>query len=274
MRFIDTHAHIHDDDFAGDVDDVIERARAAGVEIIVTLGTDLESSRRALALAERSPVVLAAAGVHPHEAARASEADLEALEVLASHPRVALVGEIGLDFYRNHSPRDQQMRVMRRQLETAGRIGKPVALHTREAHDVMLALLGEYSRRTGGELADARPLGVMHYFSGDAALAGRYIDLGFLISVHTSVTHRNAELLRDVARQVPLERLVIETDSPYGAPQAHRGKRNEPSYVIEAARAIAEVKGLDVGEVASATTRNGLRLLGVAVATGGSGETR
>jgi TatD DNase family protein len=193
---------------------------------------------------------------------------------MAAHRLVALVGEIGLDFYRNHSPRDQQIRVMRRQLETARRIGKPVAIHTRDAHDTMLPLLREYSHRAGGGLPDGRPLGVMHYFSGDIALARAYVGLGFVISVHTSVTHGKAEVLRSVAREIPLEHLVIETDSPYGAPQAHRGKRNEPAFALEAAKAIAELKGLAVDVVAAATTRTAEHLLGVAIAAGGAGKTR
>ncbi|HET6614845.1 MAG TPA: TatD family hydrolase [Dehalococcoidia bacterium] len=271
MRLIDTHAHIHDREFADDIDAAIERAASAGVETIVTLGTDLDSSRRAIALADRNPHVLAAAGVHPHDAREASDADLDALEAMAAHPKVVLVGEIGLDFYRNLSPRDAQIRVIERQLATARRVGKPIAVHTREAQDDMLAVLTSYSRDMGARLPDGRPLGVMHYFSGDVEAAQRFIELGFLISVHTSVTHPKAEMLRGVAREVPLERLVVETDSPYGAPQAYRGKRNEPAYVLEAARAIAGTKGMSVEAVAATTTANASNLLGVAlVATGPS----
>jgi TatD DNase family protein len=209
--------------------------------------------------------------VHPHDAREASDADLDALEAMAAHPKVVLVGEIGLDFYRNLSPRDAQIRVIERQLATARRVGKPIAVHTREAQDDMLAVLTSYSRDMGARLPDGRPLGVMHYFSGDVEAAQRFIELGFLISVHTSVTHPKAEMLRGVAREVPLERLVVETDSPYGAPQAYRGKRNEPAYVLEAARAIAGTKGMSVEAVAATTTANASNLLGVAlVATGPS----
>jgi TatD DNase family protein len=265
MRFIDTHAHIHDGEFTRDLDEAIVRAVAAGVELIVTLGTNLESSQRAVALAERTPHVLAAAGVHPHDAAEATDADLDALEQLAQHPLVALVGEIGLDFYRNLSPKEQQLRALRRQLETARRTGKPVAVHARDAHDTMLPLLRQYAGEAGGALPDGRPLGVMHYFSGDAALARAYVDLGFVISIHTSVTHPKSETLRDVAKSIPMERMVIETDSPYGAPQAYRGKRNEPAYVVEAAKKIAEVRGVSTDAVAEATSRTALRLLRTAV---------
>jgi TatD DNase family protein len=182
-----------------------------------------------------------------------------------------MVGEIGLDYYRDLSPRDVQRRVLLRQLETAARAGKPVAVHGREAHDDLLPMLEAWSRGMGGALpggrlstASLRPLGVMHYFSGDTALALRYIDLGFLISVHTSVTHPKAATLRAVAREAPLSALVIETDSPYGAPQRYRGKRNEPAYVIEAAAKVAELRAVSIEAVAGATTANALRLLGLA----------
>ena len=269
MRLIDTHSHIHDADFDGDRDAVIERAQAAGVGLILTLGVDLANSRLALALAERHLAVLAAAGVHPHDAAAATAADLDELEAMARHPKVAVVGEIGLDFYRNLSPRDRQIDVLHRQLDTARRAGKPIAVHAREAHDEMLPLLATWSREMHGRLPDGRPLGIMHYFSADEEHARRYIELGFLISIHTSVTHPKAKQLAAVARAIALEHLVIETDSPYGAPQAYRGKRNEPSYVAEAAAKIAELKGISVDEVAEATTRNAERLLGVGVAPAG-----
>ena len=263
LRLIDTHCHIHDAEFDADRDEMLARARDAGIALILTLGVDAANSRVAVALAERHGDVLAAAGVHPHDAKDATDADLDALEELARHPRVAVVGEIGLDFYRNLSPRDQQVRVLRRQLQTAARADKPVAIHAREAHEEMMPLLTEWSREVGGRLADGRPLGIMHYFSADAAAARAYVDLGFLISIHTSVTHAKATQLADVARAISLDHLVIETDSPYGAPQRHRGKRNEPAYALEAAAKIAELKSVPVEEVADATTRNGLRLLGI-----------
>ncbi len=268
--FIDTHAHIHVAGFDG-ADAAIERARDAGVALILTLGVTLDDSRRAIALAERHtqsgadvPQLLAAAGVHPHDAQDASDAALDALEELARHPRVAMVGEIGLDYYRDLSPRDVQRRVLRRQLETAARVSKPVSVHGRDAHGDLATMLEAWSREMRGALPDGRPLGVMHYFSGDTALALRYIDLGFLISVHTSVTHPNAATLQAVAREAPLAALVIETDSPYGAPQRYRGKRNEPAYVIEAAAKVAELRGESIEAIAGVTAENALGLLGLA----------
>ena len=259
-KFVDTHAHIHSD--FDDAQAAIARAQAAGVDLIITLGVTLDDSRRAIAVAERHDDVLAALGVHPHDAKDASDGDLDALEELAAHPRVAVIGEIGLDFYRNLSPREVQRRVLLRQLETAARVGKPVAVHAREAHDEMYPLLETWSRSIGGALSGNRPVGVMHYFSADIAIARRYIGLGFLISIHTSVTHPKATLLQQVAREAPLESLVIETDSPYGAPQRYRGKRNEPAFVVEAAAKVAELRGLTIEAVAGATTENALRLLG------------
>jgi len=260
----DTHCHIHDRDFEGDRDAIIQRARDTGLAAMLTLGVTRENSERALALSSKHPDVWAAAGVHPHDAEGASAADLDALEALAASPRVVAVGEIGLDFYRNLSPRDAQITVLERQLETAARVSKPVAVHARDAHDEMLPLLRAWSKRLGGRLPDGRALGVMHYFSAGPAEAQAYTALGFLISVHTSVTHPKAVLLAEVVRETALEYLMLETDSPYGAPQRFRGKRNEPAYVAEAAIKVAELKGDPVETVAHVTTGNAMRLFGIA----------
>jgi len=263
MRLFDTHSHIHDKDFDADRDGILRRAERDGVIGILTLGVTAENSGRALALSRRHAFVWAAAGVHPHNAADATEADLDGLEEMARDPRVVAVGEIGLDFYRNLSPRERQLAVFRRQLETSGRVSKPVAIHAREAHDEMLPLLAAWSREMGGRLPDGRPLGIMHYFSADAAHAASYINLGFMISVHTSVTHPKASQLAEVVRETPLQYLVLETDSPHGAPQRFRGKRNEPAYLAEAAAKVAEVKGVPVETVADTTTDNALRIFGI-----------
>jgi TatD DNase family protein len=265
MRLFDTHCHIHDKEFAEDREAIITRAQQAGLVGLLTLGVTAENSRRARDLCRWQPIVWAAAGVHPHDAAEATDVDLDELEAMASDPRVVAVGEVGLDFYRNLSRRDRQIAVFRRQLETAGRVGKPICVHAREAHDDMLPLLAEWSAEMGGKLPDGRPLGVMHYFSADAELARQYVDLGFMISVHTSVTHPKAAVLVEVVRETPLEYLVLETDSPYGAPQRYRGKRNEPAYVAEAAEKVAALKGISVEIVSDITTSNALRLFGLPV---------
>jgi TatD DNase family protein len=260
---VDTHSHLQSHVFRYDLDAVLARAAAAGVAAIVDLGVDVASTEGAIALAERVPRVFAAAGCHPHEAARTDERGLAYLADVARHPRVVAVGEIGLDFFRGYAPRQRQLEVFRRQLDTAARLGKPVAVHCRDAHEGMLPILEDWSRRMGGRLPDGRPLGVLHYFSGDAAEGEQYIRLGFLLSIHTSVTHPNKRTLQDVARTAPLDRLVVETDAPYGAPQSQRGRRNEPALVVEAVRAIAALRALPEPEVARVTTDNARRLFGL-----------
>lgn len=265
MRLIDTHTHLHEPEFAGDIDAVVGRARAAGVEALLTLGTDVASSKRAVALAERFDGVWAAVGVHPHEASSADEAALAELRSLARHPRVVAVGEIGLDFYRNLSPREDQIRVFRRQLEWAEEAGLPVAVHCRDAYETITPIIDAWATACGRALPDGRPLGVMHYFSGDVELARRFAGLGFVISVHTSVTYPSSRRLQQVARELPLEALVLETDAPYGAPQPFRGRRNEPAHVVEGARRVAELRAVPVEEVGRSTTATAARLLGLAV---------
>lgn len=265
MILADTHCHVHEG-FGDDAGDAVRRAREAGVRWMLTLGVNRADSEQAVAFAREHEGVLAAAGVHPHDAGEATDADLDALEALAASDEVAVVGEIGLDFYRDLSPRDMQARVLERQLATARRTGKPIAVHAREAHDAMYPLLAGWAR---GAAPGGRPIGVMHYFSGDAELARKYIDLGFMISVHTSVTHPKATVLQEVARSVPLDSIVLETDAPYGAPQRYRGKRNEPAYISEAAAAVAALRRCAVEDIAGATTRNAMRLLGVAAPAGG-----
>ncbi len=274
MRVIDTHSHLQSQEFRSDRDRVLARAREAGLVAIIDLGVDVESSEAAIALAEREPDIFAAAGCHPHEAAGADEGALDHLADIARHPRVVAIGEIGLDFYRDYAPRDRQLAVFRRQLETAARAGKPVAVHCREAHDEMLPILEAWSRGLGGALPDGRPLGVLHYFSGDMARAGHYLRLGFLLSIHTSVTHPNKRTLHDVAARAPLERLVVETDAPFGAPQSRRGQRNEPAFVTEAVAEIARRRGIAEAEVARVTTENARRLFGLPLSAGAGAAAR
>lgn len=268
MSLIDTHTHLHEAAFAHDIEAVVERARAAGVEAILTLGTDVASSERAVALADRFDLVWAAVGVHPHEADSFDDLAAARLRELAGHPKVVAVGEIGLDFYRDLSPREDQVRAFRTQLDWAAEAGLPVAIHCREAHEAAEPIVSAWARAARSSFGDGRILGVMHYFSGDVDLAERYHRLGFVISIHTSVTYPGAERLREVARAMPLEALVIETDAPYGAPQRHRGRRNEPAYVAEAAMRVAEVREIPVQEVERATTATATRLLGLAERVG------
>ena len=251
----DTHAHLHFPGFDEDRDAVLTRARAAGVRRMVTIGTDAETSRAALALAERHPDVWATAGVHPHDAAESDEAAQAEVERIAAERRVVAIGEIGLDFFRNLSPPGTQERVLRRFLVLARRLRKPVVLHCRDAHREILTLLGEERVAEVG--------GIMHCFSGDVAIARRCLDLGLLISLAGPVTYPNARALPDVARFVPGDRLVVETDCPFLPPQGYRGKRNEPAYLTITAARVAELRGEPLDDLAARTTANARRLFGV-----------
>jgi TatD DNase family protein len=252
MRLVDTHAHLHDGEFAADLDAVLARARAAGVAAIVTIGTDRETNAAAVALAGRHPEIFAAVGIHPHDAADAVDADFEAMAALARSPRVVALGEMGLDFFRNLSPPEIQRRVFRRQIELARRLSRPVVVHCRDAHAETLAILEE---ERVGEVG-----GVMHCFSGNVPVAKRCLDLGLAISLAGPVTYKNARALPEVARFVPEDRLVVETDCPYLPPTPHRGKRNEPAYVALTAAFVAELRGADPEALAAAMSDNAARL--------------
>ena len=254
-ELFDTHAHLHFPDFADDLPSVLERARAAGVARLLTIGTDVPTSQAAIAIAERDPNVWASVGIHPHDAAEADEAVCAEIEHLAAMPRVVAIGEIGLDFFRNLSPRDAQERTLRRMLDLAHRVAKPVLIHCREAHEETLAILGE---ARAGEVG-----GIMHCFSGDVAIARRCLDLGLAISLAGPVTYPNARALPDVARFVPADRLVVETDCPFLPPQPYRGKRNEPAYVTITASRIAELRGERLEDLAPRLTDNALRVFGL-----------
>ena len=253
MRLFDTHAHLHFPDYAKDLDAVLERARAAGVRGMVTIGTDRETNRAVVALAERLSDVWATVGIHPHDAGEAVEADFEEMERFArDEPKVVAFGEMGLDFFRNLSPPDAQRQVFRRQIDIARGARKPLVIHCRDAHDETLAILAE---ERAGEVG-----GVMHCFSGDVEIARRCLDLGFYISVAGPVTYKNARALPAVARFVPEDRLVVETDCPYLPPTPHRGKRNEPAYVALTAACVAGLRGADPEALCDALTVNAAKL--------------
>ena len=251
---IDTHAHLDAQQFDNDRDAVLARAWEAGVMAIVTIGTDLETSQAAVALAETHERVFATVGFHPHDAKAADAAALAKLRELAHHPQVVAIGEIGLDFYRDYSPRDVQRHIFDTQLQIAADLGKPVIIHDRQAHADTLEILR-------GWVAESQPpspelQGVLHCFSGDLALAQAAIELGFLIGVDGPITYRNAGQLTTVVKNLPLSRLLVETDAPFLTPHPHRGKRNEPAYVWLVAKKIAEVKNLSLKEVTQTTTAN------------------
>lgn len=264
MRLFDSHSHIYDRAFSGDLTDTIERAHAAGVEYIAVCGDDPGSSEAALRLAGEYAGIVPTAGIHPHVARDVTPGMLADLEALARDPRVAAIGEIGLDHYRDLSPRDVQRRALDAQLGIAVGLGKPVCVHSRDAEDAIETPLRAYAaasplRREG------RPVGVMHCFGGTLEQARRFAELGFLISLACVVTYPKNEEARRIATSLPLEALVIETDSPYLPPQPLRGQRNEPAHVAYAAQAIAEARAIPVETVAEETTRNAARLFGLRI---------
>lgn len=255
---IDTHAHLDDDRFRDDLTDVLGRAAEAGVERVLTIGIDLATSRAAVELAERHPAVRAVVGIQPNHVAEAGPADWDAIVSLCdSTPNVVGVGESGLDRYWDRAPFPLQEEYFLRHLKLARRLTKPIVIHCREAEaDVVRVLRAEFERH--GPIR-----GVMHSFSGDAATAAACLEKGLHISFAGMLTYKNAADLRAVAAGVPLDRLLVETDSPYLAPVPHRGKRNEPAFVRHTAEVLATVKGVPLDFLADVTTRNARTLFGL-----------
>jgi TatD DNase family protein len=261
LQLADTHSHIQEPQFDADRAAVIDRALAAGLALVMVPGVDLASSFSAARLAAQDPRIVAAAGYHPHEAEHYGDPEALGIEALLADDNVVAVGEVGLDYYRMLSRRDVQLEVFDAMLDLAAEHALPVVVHTREASDDMLDRLTAWSKRVASKMPP--PFGVMHYFSEDLARARVYCDLGFLISIHTSVTHPRSAQMREVAAGVPLEALVLETDAPYGAPQSRRGSRNEPAFVHESAALIAGLREISLEALASATTANARRLFRV-----------
>jgi TatD DNase family protein len=249
VKVVDSHCHLDDQQFAADRDATIERARAAGVERMMAIGTgegppDLEAGIR---LANQYPFIFATVGIHPHEAAKAVPETFERLAELASHAKVLAVGEIGLDYHYDFSPRETQRQVFIRQLELAARSRKPIVIHTREAWDDTLAAVREHGLPFGG---------IMHCFTGGPQEAEQALQLGFHLSFGGMITFPKAQSIREAAALTPGDRLLVETDAPYLAPVPHRGKRNEPAFIIETVRRMAELRGSTPEEIASITSRN------------------
>ena len=258
LTLIDSHCHIDMPQFDADRDAVVARARAAGVEtMLIVGGVDAEAGhRRAVAVAAELGLP-ASAGVHPHEARLATTATYDELRRLARDQRIVAIGEIGLDFHYDHSPRDVQRDVFRAQVRLARDVGLPVIIHTREADEETAALLEEEGAREVG--------GVIHCFTGGPELARRALALGFYVSFSGIVAFPRSDTIQQVARTVPLDRLLVETDSPFLAPPPHRGKRNEPAFVVEVARTLARLRGETVEEVGQASLRNFARAFKVPV---------
>ncbi|MFM7162978.1 MAG: TatD family hydrolase, partial [Planctomycetaceae bacterium] len=256
MRLIDTHAHLDEESFDGDLTEVLARARAVGVEAVLSLGTTFESSRRMVELAHRHPGLYAAVGVHPNYTAPATEADWAGVCQLARDLRVLAIGETGLDLYWKTVPLPHQVEWFRRHLELSRQTGKPVSIHCREAESEVVSEL----RRA----ADEGPVrGVMHSFAGSWETAEACLALGLSISFSGIATYKKSEALRELIRRIPRDRMLVETDSPYLSPQPVRGKRNEPAHVRMTAEVLAHELGCSLEELGELTTGNARRLFGM-----------
>lgn len=259
MQLIDSHAHLEYEDFNADRDEMLQRAKQAGVATILTIGSAAGTDRLdvAIPLAEKYLGVYATIGIHPQDAAQAEEAHFDQLAKLARHRKVIAWGEIGIDYHYPEPPKLTQIKVFRRQLELAWMAKLPIIIHCRDAWQDCLALLDEVWKPTGLG-------GILHCFTSTLEDAYRGIDMGFLVSFTANLTYPKAQNIRDVAKALPLEKVLIETDSPYLAPQPVRGKRNEPAYVAEVAKVLANVRDLPVEAVAAQTTENFWRFFSIA----------
>ncbi|MCL4425386.1 MAG: TatD family hydrolase [Firmicutes bacterium] len=255
MHLIDTHAHTDLSQFAHDRREVYRRAEEAEVKTIINVGYDAATSQRSVQYAGRYPFVYAAVGFHPHDAKGFDERAEALVESLARQPRVVAIGEIGLDYYRDLSPRERQEEAFRRQIRLARRLQLPVIIHDRDAHADTIRILAEEGAREVG--------GVLHSFSGDMEMAREALDLGLYLGFSGPVTFSNGRRAQEIARFAPLDRVLLETDCPYLTPEPHRGRRNEPAYVRLIAEKIAGLRGLSLERLAEVTTENGRRLFGL-----------
>lgn len=249
---IDTHCHLDMRDYVSDLENVLVRARDAGVSHIITIGIDRTSSRRAIEIAESYPGLSATVGIHPHGVADLSMSEYDFLTEIAAHPKVVGYGEIGLDYVKKYAPIEDQRKHFSRQLSLAKELDLPVILHDREAHEDILRILKELHPFPAG--------GVMHCYSGDYRLAQEVLELGLYISIPGIVTFKNALVLQEVAARIPLHSMLLETDGPYLAPVPNRGRRNEPAYLYYTAQKIAELRSCSLDEVCRQTTENAVRL--------------
>jgi TatD DNase family protein len=250
---VDSHCHLDFPEFSAELDAVLVRARAAGVGHFLTIGTELQAFPRVRAVAESADDIHCSVGVHPHSAEKELLENQDVLLKESEHAKVVAFGETGLDFYYNNSPRDEQIKDFRIHIAAAREASLPLIVHTRDAEDETIAILSD-------EMERGSFTGVIHCFTGTEKLARAAVDLGFYISVSGIATFKKAEDLRAVIKDVPLDRLLVETDSPYLAPQPHRGKRNEPSFVVHTAAMLAGLKGVSEENLAAATTDNFFRL--------------
>ncbi|MGC7871640.1 TatD family hydrolase [Desulfosporosinus sp. SYSU MS00001] len=243
----DTHAHLDDEVYQEDFQDVLERIKSSGISRVTNVGYDLPSSKRSVQLAQNYDFIYAAIGVHPHNAEEFSDDVMVQLQALAQHPKVLAWGEIGLDYYRDLSPRAMQQEVFIQQIELANKVGLPIVIHDRDAHQDVLEIVKAHPPKYGG---------VLHCYSGSWEMAKVLLKLGFYLSFAGPLTFKNARHTVEVARNAPIDRILAETDSPYLTPEPRRGKRNEPAYVREVVRKLAEIKELSIEEMALQTMHN------------------
>ncbi len=255
---IDTHAHLDVSDFDDGRSETIARAMDAGVGGIITVGTDLESSQKAIELSEQYPGVYAAVGIHPHDAAEIDQADIRKLAEIARNTGVVAIGETGLDFYRDYSPREAQIQALKWQLALSAEMELPVIIHCRQAEEDMLNLLRSWISDSGDTGRQNR--GVIHCFSGDSNTAGGYLNMGFYLSLGAYIGYPASAGMHDVIRSIPGDRLLIETDCPFLSPQSYRGKRNEPAYLPFTVKALAEIRQESYEDIARVSTQNAQRL--------------
>ena len=251
----DTHAHLNAIQYEEDIVEVIQRAKSEGVTHIVVVGFDQDTIKRAMELTEQYDMIYAAVGWHPVDAIDMTDDDLKWIKELASHPKVVAIGEMGLDYYWDKSPKDVQKEVFRKQIQLAREVKLPIIIHNREATEDVIKILQEEKASEVG--------GIMHCFTGSLEVAKQCMDMNFYISFGGPVTFKNAKKPKEVAAEIPMDRLLIETDCPYLTPHPFRGKRNEPSYVKYVAEQIATLKGVSVEEIARKTSDNAMRLFGI-----------
>lgn len=255
---IDTHAHLDMQPFDGDRQAVIGRALEAGVKTMIAVGIDLRSSQKVIELAEKYGGIFAAAGIHPHEAASVKREDIDAMAKLVRQPKVVAVGEMGLDFYRNRSPRESQFKVLEWQLALADEAGLPVIIHSRQADREMVAVLKRWTDSRKRQSGD--PAGVIHCFNSDAETAKKYIDMGFYIAFGAYIGYTSSFRLNSTIKGLPSDRFMVETDCPFLPPQQYRGKRNEPAYIPITVSLLAQIRQVSFDVVAQQTTENARRL--------------
>lgn len=257
---IDSHCHLDSKVYRGQVEELLAEARAAGVHTVVNIGVDLPSSEISIALAEQHDMLYATVGVHPHDAKTLDDRALARLKELATQRKVVAIGEIGLDYYRDMSPRPVQREVFRRQLELAVELQMPIVIHTREAFEDTLEIVRDFAPKLPG--------GVFHCFPGNTEEAERVIEMGFIISVGGIITYKNAGMVR-VATEIPVEKIIIETDAPYLTPMPHRGTTNRPALVKLVATKLAELRGTSIAEIEKVTDRNSRKLYRLVETFGG-----